>query len=421
MAGFLDYVLSLEKMAVTGHGAPEVQFAPALDGEAGAELRRLVALPARRELGAFFTGSHLAERLVTKAGTDRSFFFDPSCGAGDLLLAAARRLPIATSLTATVRAWSHSLGGIDVSSEFVRAAKARLVLLARARGIFLEELSRDELKKAFPLIGMGDGLATAAIPSRPQTVVLMNPPYTVLDPPVACPWGAGKVNVAAVFVDHFASYVPAGTQILAILPDVLRSGSNYRKWRERIAAESAALQIKACGLFDANADVDVFMLDWVKTDGTVRRRGRWPARRTTAHALEATFNVSVGAVVPHRHRRIGTLRRYLDARTAPSFGEVRRVKSRRKFRGPVVQPPFVTIKRTSRPGDLHRAVPTVITGTQPVAVENHLIVCKPKDGSVETCRQLARQLESPAVTKWLNDTIRCRHLTVKAVRLIRLT
>jgi hypothetical protein len=78
-----------------------------LDGAAGAELRRLVDLISRRAHGAFFTGSALAERLLGRSQfrPDRHFIYDPTAGVGDLLLAAARRLPCAQTASATLRAW----------------------------------------------------------------------------------------------------------------------------------------------------------------------------------------------------------------------------------------------------------------------------------------------------------------------------
>ena len=39
------------------------------------------------------------------------------------------------------------------------------------------------------------------------------------------------------------------------------------------------------------------------------------------------------------------------------------------LKGRTFAPPFVVIRRTSRPGDKHRAIPTLITGQRPVAVK----------------------------------------------------
>lgn len=419
MSEFLQYVRSLETMALTGHPTPAVRFAPALDGEAGQELRRLVTLEVRRDFGAFFTGSEFAGRLIEQAPPgDR--FYDPSCGAADLLLAATRRLPVKATLRETVTLWSRHVAGCDLNPEFVRAAKARLVLMARSRGLFTETLPAGYLQRIFPAIVTGDALRPAALPLA-RAIILANPPYFVAPPPAGCPWwGVGKVNAAAVFVADFLRKAAPGAHLLAILPEVLRSGSKYKAWRKEMAAACGELVIQSWGLFDANADVDVFLLKLRKRTPQELKGRKWPAARKKAHPLSSRFEVSVGAVVPHRHRRIGVLRRYLDARSAPTGGVVRKVKVRRKFKGTVVQPPFVTVKRTSRPGDKFRAAATVVTGSKPVAVENHLIICRPINGTLAACEGLARQLQTAAVNRALNRAIRCRHLTVGAVKQINL-
>jgi hypothetical protein len=83
----------------------------------------------------------------------------------------------------------------------------------------------------------------------------------------------------------------------------------------------------------------------------------------------------------------------------------------------VVRPPFVVVRRTSRPSTNGEAriVYNLVLGSQPVAVENHLIVLRPIDGSLSTCRAAIKVLKSSSVTKWLDNRIRCRHLTVDTV------
>lgn len=413
MTGFIDYVVGLERLALSGRAEPAQTFAPALDGEAGRELRRMVDLETRRDFGAFFTGSEFAGRLVARAdGAGR--FQDPSCGAGDLLLAAARRLPMAKTLRGTLSLWSRHLVGFDLHAEFIRATKARLVLMARSRGVFTDPLLERELKNSFPGIVRKDALAKTAKVAN-QATLLMNPPYFA-GPPRAKHewWGVGQLNTAAEFVARYLDQAKGGTQLLAILPEVLRSGSNYAAWRTHIASQSASLAAASWGRFDANADVDVFMLD-LRKRGKKQPAAAWPGNSQPIKALSARFEVSVGAVVPHRDKKRGSVRRFLDARAAPTGEVVRRIKSKRKFKGTVVKPPFVVVKRTSRPGDKFRAAPTVVTGTRPVAVENHLIVCRPKDGTIASCLALARRLQTEKVNRALNRTIRCRHLTVGAV------
>jgi hypothetical protein len=76
------------------------------------------------------------------------------------------------------------------------------------------------------------------------------------------------------------------------------------------------------------------------------------------------------------------------------------------------------VRRTSRPGDEHRAVATIVVCDRPVAVENHLLVCRPRDGSGTACQTLLDVLQRPETTSWLDRRICCRHLTVSAVRSI---
>src|SRR3546814_2304039 len=56
---------------------------------------------------------------------------DPACGAGDLLIACARSLPILPSLEETLQAWGKRLYGRDIHPELVEVAQYRLALLAR--------------------------------------------------------------------------------------------------------------------------------------------------------------------------------------------------------------------------------------------------------------------------------------------------
>ena len=97
---------------------------------------------------------------------------------------------------------------------------------------------------------------------------------------------------------------------------------------------------------------------------------------------------------------------------------MREFKTSRRHQGKVYKPPFVAIRRTSRPGHPYRAAATVIAGKKSVAVENHLIVCEPKAKTMRMCKKLMAQLQTQAVNTFLDDRIRCRHLTVGAVSAI---
>ena len=98
-----------------------------LNGRAGRELRAAVDISALREIGAFFTGEALADAVVQRAlsfGND-ACFVDPSCGCGDLLLAAARRMEVERGLDDTLKAWGARLSGADLVPEFVDTARER--------------------------------------------------------------------------------------------------------------------------------------------------------------------------------------------------------------------------------------------------------------------------------------------------------
>ena len=86
-----------------------------------------------------------------------------------------------------------------------------------------------------------------------------------------------------------------------------------------------------------------------------------------------------------------------------------------KYEGKVFTPPFVVIRRTSSPKDKNRAVPTLITQSGTYAVENHLFILNPKDNKIVTCKNLVKRLKDARTNIWLNNNIRCRHLTKKSI------
>ncbi len=93
---------------------------------------------------------------------------------------------------------------------------------------------------------------------------------------------------------------------------------------------------------------------------------------------------------------------------------------RRKYSGKLFKPPLIVIRRTSSPSDKFRAVGTIIKGKELVAIENHMIVVQPIDGTVASCNQLIRTLKSQETNDFLNERIRLRHLTVGVVKQIPL-
>jgi hypothetical protein len=396
-------------------GLKDGRLRAALDGAPRRAAHKLVAIETLRASGAFFTGSHLARRLVKPflAGlSPRDVVLDPTCGVGDLLVAASEMLPTGRDLRATLAAWGSCLSGLDIHAEFVEVARLRIALAAIARGA-RGQVVPEELAGLLPFIRLGD--AMHAEPSyRRASYVLANPPFTRVPAPDLCTWGSGKVNAAALFMEHFLTNTLPATKICAILPDVLRSGSRYERWRSAIAAAAVIDKVRLIGRFDKWADVDVFCIELTR-ERTTGGRAAWPPLRGGGPTVGALFSVRVGAVVPHRHPEIGKRYAYIHAKSLPMWGEVRRIQESRRFSGPVFQPPFVAVRRTSKAGEGHRAIATIVEGKRKVAVENHLLVLTPRDGTLDSCRQLVAYLNSTRASRWLDKRIRCRHLTVGAV------
>jgi len=425
---FNQYVKGLEeviKQAVTyGLDSTEPEkIAAILNGQPSSALRDMVPLDVRRSAGAFFTGAELAARALAPyvvAESQSAIYIDPTCGAGDLLVACARRLSLECDLKSTLIQWGQQLRGFDIFPEFVRATRARLALLAIERGAKPTTTPLPPLEQLFPHIKIADGLSglAATIKNTIPTHVVLNPPYLKTPAPENCAWASGKVSSAAVFLDDSLAQAQPGTRITAILPDVLRSGSLYMAWRTGVEKRAAVKDIEVVGLFDQFADVDVFILRLVVGEKNKGPVTWWkPDQSTTSQSVEDLFEVRVGPVVPHRDPNCGQWHAYIHTRLVPAWEQFDADKaSRRRYWGRVFMPPFVVVRRTSAPGDPHRAVASIIVGSAPVAVENHLIVLKPLNNSLSLCRQLVRVLRTEATDKWLDERIRCRHLTVSALR-----
>jgi hypothetical protein len=426
MEGFEPYVRSLESLVLRAGGLAspsaedEQQIAATLDGQPSERLRRLVTLPTRRSAGAFFTGQAVADRALgpyMPTLSDLSIVYDPACGVADLLLACARQLPLQHDLATTVAHWGDQLRGLDVHPEFIRAAKARLVLLAVARGMFTGGRPLPPLEQTFPHLRVANALdeMTAASASH----ILLNPPYGRVPAPADCAWGTGKVSQAALFLDRCLTDATAGTRIVAILPDVLRTGSLYARWRAAVEARARIESVEVVGAFDSWADVDVFVLRMIV--GAPKTVGAIAWWRSDLHIPDECvgdrFKVHVGPVVPHRHKHLGRWHPYVYARLLPPWSAFDvGIAKRRRFSGRLFVPPFVAVRRTSAPGDKARALATIVVGNHPVAVENHLLVLEPCDHSLNECKQLLAVLQNDRTNRWLDERIRCRHLTVGVLR-----
>jgi len=383
-----------------------------------ASFRELVDLQVRRTAGAFFTGNELSTR-VTRAARPSAVVLDPACGIGDLLLSHSFRLRPAQRLDDTLDQWGELLLGLELEEPLIRVARARLALAAVAhhQGQTGEGgRTRRPLELLFPGLKQGDGLDAGETVGR-ATDILLNPPYCRIQAPADCEWGAGSVTAAAVFVDRCLSYAVPRSRITAILPDVLRSGSRYAAWRARVEAYASIDGIEIAGRFDSHTNIDVFVLRLTVRESRSENSPGLPwVAQSTGLILGDYFRVSVGPLVAYRAPLKGSWHPYLDVSRATPWAEIRDPRPFRRFAGRVVQPPFVAIRRTSSPHDRQRAVATLVTGERPVAVENHLLVMEPYDGSEDTCRLALSLLASEKTTEWLNGRIRCRHLTVDSVR-----
>ena len=422
--GFSSYVRLVEDAAADALRSGEFNTRPSwtpemLDGQAAHELRETVPLDVRKRLGAFFSSSTLRAAVVPSdipETTARVSVLDPAVGAGDLLIEAARHMPVCESLEATLDLWGSLLHGRDVQPEFVQLAKARLVLLAVSRGAVLIPGNSIRLHETLPGVQVGDGLETLS-QKRDWGRILMNPPFAYHSVPEEAWWSSGRTNAAATFLARVVECAGEGTQVTAVLPDVIRTGSRYERLRNLVGRRMQRATVKIFGQFDAWTDVDVFILNAVVSDANLQRRTVDWWRRVEGETIGDHFNVSVGSVVPHRDPETAPERHYLHARSIPIGGEFDVSSSeRRGFQKRALQPPFVIVRRTSRPGDRLRGKGTLICGTEAALVENHLIVLKPKDGSIHTCRDVICRLDSDRARQWLDERIRCRHLTVGAVR-----
>lgn len=402
------------------------RVAQLLNGAASDAVRVRISKVRRAGDGIFFSGHDLANAVATKVrdqiSDSCSTVFDPTCGAGDLLLAAARLMPLEPTASQTVRVWSERIGGCDLHYSFVEATRRRLVMLAldrhRSRGDIASGLRWSE--RFFPQVVQADYLASSL--GADFDCVLANPPFADKAALRECTWSSGKTQVAAFFVEHMVQVARIRQRVVAVLPDVLRSGTRYGRWRAAISLHCEQVDVYQYGRFDAHTDVDVFLLDTLRkpTESTGRAEVTWtrnPAEKDEA-TLGSIVDVSVGSVVPHRHEGDrGPWCLYIDVTHAERFGEIQ-PSSCRRFQGRTVLPPFVVVRRTSSPGDSHRIVPTLVTGNRPVAVENHLLVLKPKSGQLESCRRLMAYLTTDEVGRLIDSQIRCRHLTVAAVRVL---
>lgn len=349
-------------------------------------LRGTTDIATMRSQGTFFTGPALAAALWATdidSLADGSVVFDPAAGAGDLLLPAAQ--------IARAKGLDLLLRINDIEEAFLRIATKRL-LASGGPTVQVEDSQLDFLTEQLDLDEV--------------THVVLNPPYIPVTAELG--WASGKVNAAAIFVAAALSKMQAGAILLAVLPDVLRSGSRYARWRDEVESLGHVTDIQIQGVFDQETDVHVFLLRVVA--GEASPGFQWSGA-STDRTLGQLCDVRVGPVVPHRDPTVGPVVPFVTARNLTSG-----VEEVRAFRGRLERGPMVLVNRTSRPGEAPRVRARLRDQSEPAAVENHLLVVTPKVDAHLTIHDILNVLESDETAEFLDERIRCRHLTVTALK-----
>lgn len=380
-------------------------------------LRECLTLDEMREAGSFFTGQLLASKVVKsfdRAITSNSIILDPTCGAGNLLIECSRMLGTKETLSETLALWGAVLWGFDIHESFIEATKLRLIIEALNRGV-QNDCSVEEAISYFKNIRVGDALAVDKVDLLNITHVIMNPPFSIWKSPNKFYWKAGKINAAGIVFDHYLRNLPKTCLIAAILPDVLRSGSRYSLFRNFCSLNMDAT-CGAWGRFNSKTDVDVFILSGKIIEEKIENTILWQEQLDEYIKISEIFDVCVGPLVAYRDPQIGEEYPYFHSKNTPQWETVIEENETRKFKGKVIYPPFVLVKRTSSPGDKFRANATLINLKSLVAIENHLIVIKPKNNSLKECKKLIKILSSEKTNDFLNKRIRLRHLTVQVIK-----
>ena len=384
-------------------------------------IRAILSAEYLKTLGAFFTEQSLAAEAMKQfqsAITAESIVLDPNCGIGSLLIECSRQLGVCKKLSDTLKQWNHVLRGVDIQADFVEITKLRIILEALCRGV-KKDCSIEEAISYLNNIELRDALTLSKEDVRNVTHLFMNPPFIAVQAPKRDYWGNGKTNSAAVFFDYYLRLLPKNSNVVAILPDVLRSGSRFTYFR-RFVSDSMHGKFQIWGRFSSSADVDVFILSGIKTDNNPSIEWDKNSQFSGVATLASEYNVRIGPLVAYRDKQQGQIYPYFHPKNCKTWEVITAVSEMRAFDGKVIQPPCILIKRTSSPSDKFRAAAALIDLPQSIAVENHLIVVTPKDGTLKSCKKLLRVLAKQKINDFLNERIRTRHLTVEVVKSIPL-
>ena len=377
-------------------------------------LRNEFPVDSLRENGIFFTSDEVFYSMMQGESAHKCKIYDPAAGCGDLILRYLDALPVGNSLQETLNEWSDRVYATELNSSFIKLLKLRLLLLASFKhGCIakLGDINANQAVNFFSGIVCGDALNMRS-EIEPE-LILMNPPYNQIRAMNRYEWCNGKVSLASIFLFEVTRRYPKA-QIIAVLPDVLRSGSRYKKFRSVLPFDLER-EGRVFGRFDAKTDVDVFTINYFpglrKTNCQIEGK---KAEKTIADY----FDVHVGAVVPHRDAKDGVESYYLTARNVPACGRIGTSFERIQSAHNPVKGPFIVIKRTSSPTDKRRCSAVSIESFDLFHIENHLIYLKPRSPglSQRIRRSICKWLCSSECTDMLNKKIRCRHLTVDVIR-----
>lgn len=372
----------------------------------------------RKRQGVFFTPHELAKLAISKIDfIANSNVFDPACGTGNLLVEFANNFEAKDSLAECLTEWNKILYGLDINYEFVSVAKKKIINLAISKGAIPS--CGIKLKDAMALLSnirVGDFLVEYHNYSGVINNVVMNPPFCPIDTPQGVRWTSGKSNAAALFTAHAIDIIPIGGRILGILPDVLKSGSRYNTWRNKVF-NLVNPKIEDFGSFEKDVQIDVFVFSGAKeTELNVEENLGADDVGGCIHLLGDKFTVSVGPVVPHRDPLVGIDAPFAHAKILPPWSTVTQLAERIRHPGRKVKCPFIAVRRTSSPKDKFRIVGTIVDCEDAVAVENHIIAVCPNDGTMEACISLLKLFKTSEVNDYINSKIRCRHLTVGVIK-----
>ena len=135
---------------------------------------------------------------------------------------------------------------------------------------------------------------------------------------------------AAVFLDNWIDRLHPGSEIVALLPDALRSGARYQRWRDAVESRTTILDISLLMQFSPTIDIDVFLLA-LRVDEEPQQSIAWWTEPSGQKMVRDLFHIRVGTVVPHRDPEVGPFRIYATTRDLPVGIEIDKISNRRQI------------------------------------------------------------------------------------------